>query len=565
MAGASWWAPLVVLGITLVQLSAGADESSFEFALDTDDDASTGCATDLGDLQSPNVQPGFEARLDVVIDASFSPPRVGAIELVRCLSGAWAEGAAESISSGGWDAAVDAGQLGGDAIEAFVPLADLGLPTEMRLALRTSSLSGEVDVLDSQASVPIVLALSAAVPALGPLALLLLASALLLSSLWLRQHPAVRVAVVLLATGVAAHAVQAAVVTWDGDLSDWASIPALATDPIDDVADADGDLIALYAQDVDGMLIFRTDLRNLEVSACEFDAGSTPNPSACSCGSTVCAASSSCDASGSACDFLGGSCPPPPTWGCFDLFPSASVSNPCNTPECAGCPDSCANESICNSALVAHCAAHPLDPGCFPNVCRSLFPSVGTSNPCDTPGCAGCPDSCADRHACNAATAAHCTTFPADPGCSSTVEVTCLENFPSGDPSASHHPCSSSWVGCPDSCEDQAGYDAALVSHCSLHEIDLGCASTAKLVAVANVESACYSGCGDTLCATSTFPSGDPLSGSHPCNEPGCQGCPDSCANQASCDIAIAAHCALYGADLGCQPGGELCTTAVPE
>lgn len=356
------------------------------------------------------------------------------------------------------------------------------------------------------------LALSAAVPALGPLALLLLASALLVSSLWLRQHPAFRVVVVLLATGVAAHAVQAAVVTWDGDLSDWASIPALATDPIDDVADADGDLIALYAQDVDGMLIFRTDLRNLEVSACEFDADSTPNPSACSCGSTVCAASSSCDASGSTCDFLGGSCPPPPTWGCFDLFPSA-----------------------------------------------------GASNPCDTPGCAGCPDSCANQSVCDAATAVHCLTFPADPGCSSTVEVTCLENFPSGDPSDSHHPCSSSWVGCPDSCEDQAGYDAALVSHCSLHELDVGCASTAKLVAVANVESTCYSGCGDTLCATSTFPSGDPLSGSHPCNEPGCQGCPDSCANQASCDTAIVAHCALYGADLGCPPGGELCTTAVTE
>ena len=508
--GASWWAPLVVLGVTLVQLSAGAAESSFELALDTDDDASTGCATDVGDLQSPNVQPGFEARLEVLIDASFSPPRVGAIELVRCVSGVWAEGAAESISSGGWDAAVDAGQQGGDSIEAFVPLADLGLPTEMRLALRTTSLSGEVDVLDSQASVPIVLALSAAVPALGPLALLLLASALLLSSLWLRQHPAFRVAVVLLATGVAAHAVQAAVVTWDGDLSDWASIPALATDPIDDVADADGDLIALYAQDVDGMLIFRTDLRNLEVSACEFDAGSTPNPIACSCGSTVCAASSSCDASGSACDFHGGGCPPPPTPTCLELFPSVSSPHPCDTPECAGWPATPANPAVCNPVLLAHCGANGSDPGCF-----------------------------------------------------STVEVTCLENFPSGDLSASHHPCASNWVGCPNSCVDQSGYDAALVSHCSLHESDLGCASTAKLVA--NVESACYSGCGDTLCATSTFPSGDPLSGSHPCNEPGCQGCPDSCANQASCDIAISAHCALYGADLGCQPGSELCIATLPE
>ena len=255
------------------------------------------------------------------------------------------------------------------------------------------------------------------------------------------------------------------------------------------------------------MLIFRTDLRNLEVSACEFDAGSTPNPIACSCGSTVCAASSSCDASGSACDFHGGGCPPPPTPTCFESFPSVSSPHPCDTPACAGCPDSCADQAVCDSVVLAHCGTHV-----------------------------------------------------SDPGCSTTVELTCLENFPSGDPSASHHPCSSSWVGCPDSCVDQAGYDFALVSHCSLHESDLGCFSR-----VANVESACYSGCGDTLCATSTFPSGDPSSGSHPCNEPGCQGCPDSCANQASCDTAIVAHCALYGADLGCQPGSELCTTAVPE
>ena len=28
---------------------------------------------------------------------------------------------------------------------------------------------------------------------------------------------------------------------------------------------------------------------------------------------------------------------------------------------------------------------------------------------------------------------------------------------------------------------------------------------------------------------------------------------------------AIAAHCALYVTDLGCQPGSELCTTAVFE
>ena len=80
----------VVLGVSLVQLFSGAAESSFKLALDTDGDASTGCATDLGDSESPNVQPGFEVRLEVFSDASFPAPGVGAIELVRCVSRAWA-------------------------------------------------------------------------------------------------------------------------------------------------------------------------------------------------------------------------------------------------------------------------------------------------------------------------------------------------------------------------------------------------------------------------------------------------------------------------------------------
>ena len=80
----------VVLGVSLVQLLSGAAASSLELALDTDGDASTGCATDLGDSESPNVQPGFEVRLEVFSDAIFPAPRVGAIELVRCVSRAWA-------------------------------------------------------------------------------------------------------------------------------------------------------------------------------------------------------------------------------------------------------------------------------------------------------------------------------------------------------------------------------------------------------------------------------------------------------------------------------------------
>ena len=444
---------LLTLSLGFALVSAEAAELAYEIALDTDHNASTGCLTDLGGLESPDAQPGFDARLDVQIDFNFSPPRVGTVELIPCVSGAWAEAESELISEGGWNTGVDAGQLGGDSIELFVPLADLDLPNQLRLALRSTSASGEADVIDSQASVPIVLDLSTAVPALDRYAALLLTAMLLWLGFRARNQPAARVMVLVLAMAFAAQVVYAAALLWDGDISDWDTIPALASDPVNDVDDAAADLVNFFAQGSGGMLIFRTDLRNLEAPACAFSDGSTPNTSACGCGSTLCTANDTCDGSTNTCGSVCSGVPGGDT--CATDFPSGDIgsgSHPCNAASCQGCPESCANELACDVVVFQHCATYPSDPGCY------------------TDG-----------------------------------------------------------------------------------------------VLVVAVENACYDGCGGNLCATSSFPSGDIASGSHPCNEVGCHGCPDSCANGLACGAAVNAHCAAYPTDPGCQLNGALCIGVIPE
>ena len=328
-------------GALLLAVPAAADQHLYQLALDTDEASATGCALDFPGQGSLS---GFEWLVALRVDSNYAPPRVHSVELVPCVSGDWDFAASSEVSGGGWNAGLGSGSGGGDFAEGFVPLSSLGSPNAVRLAVRSTSVSGDADAVDSQVASPMRLDFVAAVPGLEPLALGLLAATLLGTAILLRRYPALRVLVVILGLGVAVRAVQA--LPFPGSLSgsaaDWTGVAALASDPAADVVDPAADLLAFYAVAVGPNLVFRFDLSDLE-GAC-----TTPGDLACDgvCGALdtdpgdcdgVCdatdAATASLDCDGP-CSNGSEVCPPPatPAFSC----PASGTRSSANQPTLTG-------------------------------------------------------------------------------------------------------------------------------------------------------------------------------------------------------------------------------------
>ena len=193
----------------LLATPASSAQHLYQVALDTDESATTGCALDFPTHGS---LPGFEALVELRVDPNYVPPRVDSVRLIPCEANDWNFDGTLTTSAGGWNAGVDSGQNGADFAEGFVPLDSLGSPASLRLAVRSTSIAGDADEIDSQVASPMVLVLAAAVPSLEPIALFLLAGALLGVGFRLRGQNSLRMLATLLALGVGVRAVQAVAV-----------------------------------------------------------------------------------------------------------------------------------------------------------------------------------------------------------------------------------------------------------------------------------------------------------------------------------------------------------------
>lgn len=236
--------------------AAFAATTTLSVALDVDNNAGTGCsiATVGGTLT------GFEQVLDTVVTTGVNSGQVGAITRRICTSGLF--GAPQAVSPGGWPVGLGTGDLAADAIETFLPLADLGGAGPVKLVAYTGAdvLIGAttITVQDVAANVP-----ALPIPALtlaGFAALLLLVgvSGAILQR-YVRHGGGGFFLLSLLCIGLSSVGVSYAI-TRDGQIADWAGLTQLGTDPPGDAA-AGLDLVSLYAVKDAPNLSIRIDAR----------------------------------------------------------------------------------------------------------------------------------------------------------------------------------------------------------------------------------------------------------------------------------------------------------------
>ena len=129
--------PAVVAVVAAVALAWSAfvlaATTTLSVALDTDNNAGTGCsiATVGGTLT------GFEQILDTVVTTGVNTGQVGAITRRVCAGGVF--GSSQPVSAGGWSVGLGTGDAGSDVIETFIPLADLGNASTVKLVAFTSA------------------------------------------------------------------------------------------------------------------------------------------------------------------------------------------------------------------------------------------------------------------------------------------------------------------------------------------------------------------------------------------------------------------------------------------
>ncbi|MBU1187519.1 MAG: tandem-95 repeat protein [Gammaproteobacteria bacterium] len=252
---------LVLLGLPL---TAVGQSVSYDVLIDLDRDPATGCVvTPAGGV----AEAGFERRLRASVE--LASLQVTDVELAECVGSSL-----QSLGSvgGGYPVGLDVGTAASDVIELSVGLAELdpGIVNQIRLVYVADNGTGS-DVLastdGSTGGADILIGLPVEpveVPTLGVLGLAVLIAMLLLAG-WLMQRRWGRLGTLsaLLLVSVAAWAMN---FVSDGDVSDWAGIAPLATDPADDASDgaANVELLSAFAAVENNRLFLRVDAADLE-------------------------------------------------------------------------------------------------------------------------------------------------------------------------------------------------------------------------------------------------------------------------------------------------------------
>jgi len=253
-----------VLALLGLPLAAVGQSVSYDVLIDLDRDPVTGCVvTPSGGA----AETGFERRLRASVE--LASLQVTDVELAECVGSSL-----QSLGSvgGGYPVGLDVGSAGADVIELSVGLAELdpGIVNQIRLVYVADNGTGS-DVLastdGSTGGADILIGLPVdplEVPTLGVLGLAVLIAMLLLAG-WLMQRRWGRLGTLsaLLLVSVAAWAMN---FVSDGDVSDWAGIAPLATDPADDASDgaANVELLSAFAAVENNHLFLRVDAADLE-------------------------------------------------------------------------------------------------------------------------------------------------------------------------------------------------------------------------------------------------------------------------------------------------------------
>ncbi|MBK9441607.1 MAG: hypothetical protein IPN53_09935 [Comamonadaceae bacterium] len=243
------------VGLLLAIAAAGAHAATTTVAIgfDTDNNASTGCTLPSGSSSMS----GVETVLYTVVTTAVNTGTVSAITRSTCIGGVL--GAPSYVSAGGWPVGMEAGLSGSDLIETFIPLADLGGATSVRIG--AISASDSLIVTGAFAVRPLAPAAPEAIPSLSPAGMLIL-TLMIGGTGWLMRRYARQGGTLLLLTCLLAgtlSTVSALAIVLDGNGVDWTGIAPLSTDSAGDTS-AGQDLVALFTTQDGTNLALRVDM-----------------------------------------------------------------------------------------------------------------------------------------------------------------------------------------------------------------------------------------------------------------------------------------------------------------
>lgn len=265
-----------VVGALFLSLAAlSANSAALVVVLDTDNNPATGCTitTVAGNFI------GAEWVLTTDVDTAVNPPVVGAVTQQQCVVAPAGLSAPMPVAVGGWQVGVGLGVGGYDVIETFFPIATP--PAAYRVGFFYTDPIAGTDILFTSGGIagapPIIFALPALgtqIPTLtegGIFLLALLFCVIAGRALRSRRIPTTLVvglfAVIMTSAALAAIAL-------DGQISDWAGIRALSTDPMGD-SPSGSDISAVFAKAENGRIYFRADVKTAAVPGAMADTYST--------------------------------------------------------------------------------------------------------------------------------------------------------------------------------------------------------------------------------------------------------------------------------------------------
>ncbi len=273
-----WSALAALTSQALAQFSGNnLPEQTFRIGVDRDNDPTTGCDFTLVDGTTVSgveiivvaTVNGLPGNLPPNCPPSLADdPRVASIRLLRCDGSVFVDNGARDAC---WPVGLNNGVIASDVVEASLPLGLLGVTEEVRLVIDSqSTLGGEDTLTEAVTGGPIVFTFPVPIPTMTQWGLILFILLLTVLALWWMRRTrrlgrGGLVGLVLLVS-LAAIAQFGAFMN-DGDVSDWAGVDPLATDPVGDaMGDETPDLTAFFAGQGPEDLFFRLDVVNLEGS-----------------------------------------------------------------------------------------------------------------------------------------------------------------------------------------------------------------------------------------------------------------------------------------------------------
>jgi len=254
------WSRIVrfaLAAFVLVPVLSGAQTLPYEYRtiLDTDDNPANGCSVVVGADQFQ----GAEILITIFVDPSSTS--VTLVEVQSCLAGVWSSPVI--VDASGWPIGLDIGVGGADVVEGYLPItlrsARLGFTAAANLSsdvLFTDDGGGSIGLL-FLADIPVN-------SGRGLLLFIVLMAAAGLLALR-RGYGVAAVALFCVFATVTGVGVVLACQP-DGNISEWAGLQPVATDPAGDALPGDpaADLVAAFVAYESGELCIRLDIADLE-------------------------------------------------------------------------------------------------------------------------------------------------------------------------------------------------------------------------------------------------------------------------------------------------------------